>query len=607
MADQTGAWVLARLLRGHPTDGIDLAILPEPYAALAIALRDRRNGQGAQEILEGELQNLPAALAKEISAAVLAVDPLAPAPRSGPDEEIDVLDAAPATIRRPLTLVGGHAYAATWVSVRVTEYVSKDKLGNRVQHKTPVVSDKRALVVVRDDGALFANMAIPKLGARSMHELGLTVSLSAEAPPDKVWSGLGVKRFLAGEQPNPVDVFDRVVSVIDRFVDFDRSLADQRTMADLVACYVLESYFLDALDVAGYLWPNGDRGSGKTTMLHVVSELGYLGQLILAGGTYAALRDLSDYGAVLAFDDAESLAGGKRNEAKIDPDKRALLLAGNRRGSFVPLKELTPQKTWQTRYVSTFCPRLFSAIQLPDPVLASRSIVVPLIPTADRGKSNVSPADYSAWPCDRNRLIDDLWAMGLAYLPELPAEAESSKSEARLSSRALEPWQGVLAVAHWLSRRGLTDLFARMEALSMAYQRERSELETFNPAIYVIRALLELGSRSFEDPLTISASQIAAAVKEMTDEGEREEDEGGVKLSTRRVGMLFGQWRIKRLPRPHNRGPRHWSVSRRDLGRLSASFGLAADAAQSDDESSDDDGSAPKVPLAPDAPDWQEG
>lgn len=87
---------------------------------------------------------------------------------------------------------------------------------------------------------------------------------------------------------------------------------------------------------------------------------------------------------VIAFDDAEHLSDSKRS----DPDKRNLLLAGNRRGNTIPLKEPGPDRTWRTRHVNTFCARLFSAIRLPDPVLASRSIVVPLIQTIDRTKAN---------------------------------------------------------------------------------------------------------------------------------------------------------------------------------------------------------------------------
>jgi hypothetical protein len=94
---------------------------------------------------------------------------------------------------------------------------------------------------------------------------------------------------------------------------------------------------------------------------------------MLAGGSYATLRDLADYGATLAFDDAEHVMDLHRG----DPDKRALLLAGNRRGNYITVKEPVNGRAWRTRQVTSFCPRLFSAIRLPDAVLASRTIIVP--------------------------------------------------------------------------------------------------------------------------------------------------------------------------------------------------------------------------------------
>src|SRR4030095_11148697 len=102
-----------------------------------------------------------------------------------------------------------------------------------------------------------------------------------------------------------------------------------------------------------------------------------------------------------------------------EPEKRELLLAVNRRGSTIPVKESAPNGIWRTRYVNTFCPRLFSAIRLPDTVLASRTIVVPLIRTPDREKANADPLDYALWPHNRDALKDDLWALVLANLPEI--------------------------------------------------------------------------------------------------------------------------------------------------------------------------------------------
>ncbi|MDQ3754021.1 MAG: DUF3854 domain-containing protein [Acidobacteriota bacterium] len=323
---------------------------------------------------------------------------------------IELLDHAPLVLRRPLSLTGNYAYAAIWPHVKSTVTETIDKDGNIVKHKPPVVKHEQRLCIVRSDGMIFGS------GANDMADLGLDIHLDEIPPNEKLWSAPGVKAFLSNKRPAPGEVFNQIADVIDRFIDFDRSLAEQRTMAEMVACYILATWFLDAFKVIGFIWPNGERGSGKTQLLSLIAELSYLGQLILAGGSFASLRDMADYGATLCFDDAENLSDPKRT----DPDKRTLLLAGNRRGNTVPVKEPASDRTWRTRYVNTFCARAFSAIRLPDQVLASRTIIVPLIRTPDRHRANADPLEYSLWPHDRRELIDSLWSLALVHLAELP-------------------------------------------------------------------------------------------------------------------------------------------------------------------------------------------
>lgn len=83
------------------------------------------------------------------------------------------------------------------------------------------------------------------------------------------------------------------------------------------------------------------------------------------------------------------------------------------------VKEPTGERGWQTRYINTFCLRGFSAITLPDHILASRSIVIPLVRTPDSHRADADPADYALWPHDRRALVDSLWSMALANLPDL--------------------------------------------------------------------------------------------------------------------------------------------------------------------------------------------
>jgi hypothetical protein len=482
----------------------------------------------------------------------------------------ELLDLAPPTVRRPLCLVNGRAYAAAWVPVRHS--VSQSIVaGAPVKHDPPLVTVEDVLLIVAEDGALYADGNAP--GARRLADLGLPVRLPATPPPERGWSGAGVKRYLAGERPRPADVFGRVASVVDHYLDFSRSLAPQSVVCELVACYILATYFLDAFNVVGYLWPSGERGTGKTSFLQVVVELAYLGQLILAGSSYACLRDMADYGATLAFDDAEAVMDTRRT----DPDKRTLLLAGNRRGATVAVKDLEGDR-WVTRHVNTFCPRLFSAIRLPDEVLGSRSIIVSLVRSGDPRRAKANCLDPGSWPCDKRRLLDDLWALGLAHLPELPWHDREAAAIATLAGRNLDPWRPILAVAHWLQERhGVEGLFDRLEGLAVSYQRdERGQHEDSDRTRVLFRVLLGLcGDKPEGEKVTVRPKDLAqrmiglAAAEDLAEEGKPF-------TSARKVGHLLKRQRFRR-PEGRSAAGKEWELTAKEVRDAASAYGVDAD------------------------------
>ncbi len=480
-------------------------------------------------------------------------------------ETVGMLDAEAKVIRRPLCLIDGMAYAAAWVNLqRVTSQSVKE--GAIVKHDPPLINIERAMLILRSDGAMFADAALPD--ARPLSSLGLDVRLPSPLSPGRDWSGAGVKRFLAGERRRPADVFRRVAGVIDRFIDFARSLAPQEILCEMTACYVLSTYLLDALNVVGYFWPNGERGTGKTSYLQVVTELAYLGQVILAGSSYPCLRDLADYGATLAFDDAEAVMDTRRT----DPDKRTLLLAGSRRGATIAVKELVGDK-WETRHINTFCPRLFSAIRSPDEVLGSRSIVVPLVRSGDPRRAKANPMDPADWPTDRRRLIDDLWRWGWLtcqnYRASTGSPPNSPLCPAATSTRA----RPILAVAAWLTdRHGAEGLFDRMEKLSRDYQQERGDYEAADVTRVLLRALLTVtegyapGETVSFRPLDVADKMKAIALAEDLAEPDKPF------TTARRVGWLLKRQRFRR-GEPDQDGKR-WQTTRREIEAACAAYGI---------------------------------
>jgi hypothetical protein len=546
------------------TDEADLKSLPE-RRKLCRRLEEKLSGVSAAE-LEAEVEagwNQVVQRHRQQQDAQAQADASPP-----PPETIEVLDASAPVVRRPLCLVGGRGHAAAWVEVQTTITQTRDpESGQLVNLARPQRTRSPALVVVREDGQTYSDAALKLPGVLPLADLDAAVRLPVRPEPGRCWSGAGFKAYRAGHRPAPAEVFQRVVKVIDRFMDFDRSLAAQNIMCELVGCYVLATYLLDAFLVIGYLWPSGPQGVGKSNFLSVVAELAYLGTVILAGGSYPTLRDLADYGGVLCFDDAENIMDVRRT----DPDKRALLLAGNRRGASVTVKELVKDE-WQTRFVDAFCPRLFSAIRLPDPVLASRTILLPLVRSGDPVRAKENPLDYSVWPCDHNQLRDDLWALGLANLSRIREHDRRAAEKSKLVGRDLEPWRAVLAVALWLQEcHGVTGLFDRLQKLSLDYQKERSEVETEDATRVAVRALNQLLKTRQGSEISFAPSEIAVLMNE-TAKAEGLGEEGLDYTTPQKVGWLLKRLRLEK--EPHGESGQRWKVTRDLAKKLARAYSV---------------------------------
>jgi hypothetical protein len=478
---------------------------------------------------------------------------------------VEILDVAPEKMTRPLALIGGHGYASAWVPVQKTVKVKSDpKTGEVKALDVPVVTNGFEVVILRDDGHLFSDAGIN--GAYPLSELGFDATVREKPVAQSLWSGRGVKSFRSGEKTDTKLLFENIVEAFDVFIDFNKSMADQRTMCEMAACYVIATYCLDAFNVIGYLYPNGERGAGKSHFLYTVSRMAYLGQVILAGSSFATLRDLADYGACLAFDDCEEISNPKTG----DPNKRDLILAGNRRGAQIALKEPDGKNGWVTRIVDAFAPRLFSAINRPDGVLGSRTITIPLVRSGDPGRSDADPMDDNSWPIDRSKLVDDLWVFGLTNLSEMQSWDSKVPALVKLHGRQLEPWRAIFAVALCLENNyGVDGLFDRLEKLAMAYQDERQELEVDDPPRLLVVALW--GLLDSKDRSIIETARIVEEVETIA-------GELGVKdgydsyTNAHKTGKLLSSLRFRKAPK--GKSARSWDIRSVDVEAIAATHGV---------------------------------
>jgi len=478
----------------------------------------------------------------------------APKPQKSSAELVELLDVAPKVMRRSLMLMNGYAYAA---SMQFAKVGSKPKV-------------EQVFTVLRNDGQIFYEKQ------QSFSKLGFLVNIAQLPNPEMALSSKAIKRYIAGERVNVKVLFEQLCRVADRFIDFEKSLASQNEMCELIACEILATYCLDGFNVTGFVWINGEKGSGKTQLLTLMSLLCYDGRLFLSAGTPASLRDHADIGSTLCIDEAENF-----NHAQFSIDKREILLSGNRKGSQISLKRIDKDKNWITRYTNTYCKKIFASIVRPEPVIASRSIIIPLIRTSNKAKANSDILDYKLWPVDRGALVDDLWLFALANLHRM-SEYETRVNEmSPLSGRSLEPWRDVLSVALCLEEYGVSGLWERMNKLSLNYQNERKNIEGIDVNALIIMALCkhlgyEIGelSEGCEGDIggkVVQTSDISTEAILLS--SELDLDISDDELNTVKIGKKMSSLGFRKH-RQGGTGKAGWRVGRPELARWIQVLGL---------------------------------
>jgi hypothetical protein len=385
---------------------------------------------------------------------------------------VTVLERMPRRLDRPLVRVAEHAYVVTWLPV-------EEQQGSEVLER---------MVVVRDDGQMFG------LDPRQpIDQAGVWLRLGDPLDEERRWASFPAMAYARGERPGLADVFARLTRAYDTFLDFALSLGTQRRMCRLMALESLATWFCNEFDNASYFQSTGDWGSGKTKLLEVWTWTSYLGELVTSGSSFATLRDIADMGGALGVDDAEFLSDLK----KVDPHVRELVLSGHKRNrSVILVKDQQADGRWVTRRCRTFSPRAFSAIRLPDPVLGSRTIVIPLIKSDDPRKADLGVDPATNWPCDRDQLLGDLWAIGLMLQTHARAAWDKvAQEDLGVHGRDAEPWRPLLAVAQLLEDHGVTGVIADLKAVLTTYMGERGQLVHGDDLSRLIVQVLSHGPR----------------------------------------------------------------------------------------------------------------
>jgi hypothetical protein len=180
--------------------------------------------------------------------------------------------------------------------------------------------------------------------------------------------------------------------------------------------------------------------------------------------------------------------------------------------------------------------------------------------------------------------VNNLWALALAYGAELSFYDRRVGQTATLFGRTLEPWRAILAVAHWLTDCGMTDLASRIEGLAKKYQTERPDLEPANLTALVVRALISctlpsiisVSSNTSMSPegrqeWTLKTAEVTNKACEIAQATDLDIDQQCI--TSKRVGRILGRLRISKHS---NTSIRAWEVKASDVWRLALAFGFTS-------------------------------
>ena len=164
----------------------------------------------------------------------------------------------------------------------------------------------------------------------------------------------------------------------------------------------------------------------------------------------------------------------------------------------------------------------------------------------------------------------------------MPAHEAAVNADAPLTGRNLEPWRGLLAVAHWLDSLGEPGLHQRMCDLAQSYQTERKDLEASDLTRLVVRALCDVvpfvHSVPFVHrqeggvPIDFDVRDVVDSVNRIARDEDLADADAPPYANGKRVGRVLTALRIRHATRTA-KGKRR-QITPDELSSLATSYGL---------------------------------
>lgn len=188
------------------------------------------------------------------------------------------------------------------------------------------------------------------------------------------------------------DVYDWLVEKLDKTIDFYNS-----NDRDVLAVWIIGTYFFPVFQAYPYLIISGSRGSGKTKVLDFLDCITFNSVKLANTSISAMFRIVDSNRCTVLIDEAETLRNGEESR-----DFGRILNAGYKSNANV--LRTNPENLVVEEF-NTYSPKAVASINRVDRVLGSRGIEINMIKTGDKKKGNsIIRRDEDGWGMLRDRL-----------------------------------------------------------------------------------------------------------------------------------------------------------------------------------------------------------
>lgn len=237
--------------------------------------------------------------------------------------------------------------------------------------------------------------------------------------------------YVKGKKVKASELFEKIKDLLKRFI----VVSDE--FFDIMVSYIMMTYIYVFFQVIPYLWLNGEKGTGKSTIMKIMSKLCFNPMFCSNVNPANIFRQIDNDGSTIILDEFEKMYGDEKQEII------KILNQGFNIDGVVP--RCVGQNN-QIKKFRSFSPKIMGGISNIDDVLFERVIKY----TTQRIK-NVSLTKFredEKTKKDLNKIVEDLYIFGLIYAPQIKDIYDKSEVSFKgYSLREDDLWNPLLCIA----------------------------------------------------------------------------------------------------------------------------------------------------------------